>query len=45
VEHRLQLLRDSPFHVSPFDQAAVVSVDGVGDFARTAWDVVTAAPP
>ena len=29
----------SAFHVSPFDQAVVVSVDGFGDFASAAWGV------
>lgn len=36
VEHHLAHL-SSAFHVSPFDEAAVVSVDGFGDFASTAW--------
>ncbi len=36
VEHHLAHL-SSAFHVSPFDQAAVVSVDGFGDFASGAW--------
>ncbi|MEI2640775.1 MAG: hypothetical protein V9G10_00095 [Candidatus Nanopelagicales bacterium] len=27
----------SAFHVSPFDEAVVVSVDGFGDFASAAW--------
>ena len=29
----------SAFHVSPFDEAVVVSVDGFGDFASAAWGV------
>jgi len=36
VEHHLAHL-SSAFHVSPFDQAVVVSVDGFGDFASGAW--------
>ena len=38
VEHHLSHL-SSAFHVSPFDQAVIVSVDGFGDFASTAWGV------
>ena len=38
VEHHLAHLA-SAFHVSPFDQAAVVSVDGFGDFSSAAWAV------
>lgn len=38
VEHHLAHL-SSAFHVSPFDQAAVVSVDGFGDFSSAAWGV------
>jgi carbamoyltransferase len=38
VEHHLAHL-SSAFHVSPFDGAVVVSVDGSGDFASTAWGV------
>jgi carbamoyltransferase len=38
VEHHLAHL-SSAFHVSPFEEAAVVSVDGFGDFASTAWGV------
>ena len=33
--HRAHLF--SAFHVSPFPEAAVVSVDGFGDFASAAW--------
>jgi carbamoyltransferase len=36
VEHHLSHL-SSAFHVSPFDEAVVVSVDGFGDFASAAW--------
>jgi carbamoyltransferase len=38
VEHHLAHL-SSAFHVSPFEEAAVVSVDGFGDFASAAWGV------
>ncbi len=40
IEHHMAHL-SSAFHVSPFDEAAVVSVDGFGDFASTAWGVGT----
>jgi len=36
VEHHLAHL-SSAFHVSPFDEAVAVSVDGFGDFASAAW--------
>jgi carbamoyltransferase len=36
VEHHLAHL-SSAFHVSPFDEALAVSVDGFGDFASGAW--------
>jgi carbamoyltransferase len=36
VEHHLAHL-SSAFHVSPFDRAAVLSVDGFGDFSSAAW--------
>jgi carbamoyltransferase len=36
VEHHLAHLC-SAFHVSPFDEAVVASVDGFGDFASAAW--------
>lgn len=36
VEHHLAHL-SSAFHVSPFEEAAIVSVDGFGDFASAAW--------
>jgi len=38
VEHHLAHL-SSAFHVSPFAEAAAVSVDGFGDFASAAWGV------
>tara|TARA_B110000971_G_scaffold178837_1_gene184879 strand:- start:163 stop:1905 length:1743 start_codon:yes stop_codon:yes gene_type:complete len=38
VEHHMSHL-SSAFHVSPFDEAVVVSVDGFGDFASAAWGV------
>ena len=38
VEHHLAHL-SSAFHVSPFSEAAVVSVDGFGDFCSAAWGV------
>jgi carbamoyltransferase len=36
IEHHVAHL-SSAFHVSPFDEAVVVSVDGFGDFASAAW--------
>lgn len=36
VEHHMAHL-SSAFHVSPFEQAVVVSVDGLGDFGSAAW--------
>jgi len=36
VEHHMAHL-SSAFHVSPYEEAAVVSVDGFGDFASAAW--------
>jgi carbamoyltransferase len=42
VEHHLAHL-SSAFHVSPFDEAVVVSVDGSGDFASAAWGVGSGA--
>jgi carbamoyltransferase len=36
VEHHLAHLV-SAFHVSPFEQAVVVSIDGFGDFSSAAW--------
>ncbi|CAG0934933.1 partial Decarbamoylnovobiocin carbamoyltransferase, partial [Rhodocyclaceae bacterium] len=38
VEHHLAHL-SSAFHVSPFEEAAAVSVDGFGDFSSAAWGV------
>lgn len=38
VEHHHAHL-SSAFHVSPFDEAIAVSVDGFGDFASGAWGV------
>jgi len=38
VEHHLAHL-SSAFHVSPYDEAVVVSVDGFGDFASASWGV------
>ncbi|MFZ3236310.1 MAG: carbamoyltransferase N-terminal domain-containing protein, partial [Stellaceae bacterium] len=38
VEHHLAHL-SSAFYVSPFAEAAVVSVDGFGDFASAAWGI------
>jgi carbamoyltransferase len=36
IEHHLAHL-SSAFHVSPFEEAVVVSIDGFGDFSSTAW--------
>lgn len=38
VEHHLSHL-SSAFHVSPFKKAIILSVDGFGDFASSAWGV------
>lgn len=38
IEHHVCHLY-SAFYVSPFPEAAIVSVDGFGDFASTAWGV------
>jgi carbamoyltransferase len=38
IEHHLAHL-SSAFHVSPFNEAVVVSVDGFGDFCSAAWGV------
>jgi carbamoyltransferase len=38
VEHHAAHM-SSAFHVSPFDEAVIVSVDGFGDFASAAWGV------
>jgi carbamoyltransferase len=36
IEHHLAHL-SSAFHVSPFDDAVVISIDGFGDFSSSAW--------
>jgi carbamoyltransferase len=38
IEHHLAHL-SSAFHVSPFKEAVIVSVDGFGDFSSAAWGV------
>lgn len=38
VEHHTAHL-SSAFHASPFEEAVVVSVDGFGDFASSAWGI------
>jgi carbamoyltransferase len=38
VEHHVAHM-SSAFHVSPFEEAVVVSVDGFGDFSSAAWGV------
>lgn len=38
VEHHLAHM-SSAFHVCPYEEAVVVSVDGFGDFASAAWGV------
>jgi len=38
IEHHLAHL-SSAFHVSPFEESVVVSVDGFGDFCSAAWGV------
>jgi len=38
VEHHLAHMA-SAFFVSPFDEAAVLSVDGMGDFCSTMWGI------
>jgi carbamoyltransferase len=38
IEHHLAHL-SSAFHLSPFEEAVVVSVDGFGDFASAAWGI------
>src|SRR5437588_382708 len=40
IKHHLAHL-SSAFHVSPFDRAAVISVDGFGDFSSAAWGTGT----
>ena len=36
IEHHYAHL-SSAFHVSPFEEASLLSIDGFGDFASTAW--------
>src|SRR5262249_8065124 len=38
VEHHVAHL-SSAFHVSPFERAVVISLDGFGDFASAAWGI------
>lgn len=38
VDHHLAHL-SSAFHVSPFEEASIASVDGFGDFASAAWGI------
>src|SRR5262249_30232606 len=38
IEHHYAHLC-SAFHVSPFDNAVVISIDGFGDFSSAAWGV------
>jgi len=38
IEHH-QAHMSSAFHVSPFDEAVVISIDGMGDFSSAAWGV------
>ncbi|MEO1476441.1 MAG: carbamoyltransferase N-terminal domain-containing protein, partial [Pseudomonadota bacterium] len=38
IEHHLAHL-SSAYHVSPFEEAIAVSVDGFGDFASAAWGI------
>jgi carbamoyltransferase len=40
IEHHLAHL-SSAFHVSPFEEAVAVSVDGFGDFSSAAWGIGT----
>ena len=42
IEHHLAHL-SSAFYVSPYQKAVVVSIDGFGDFASTAWGVGSGA--
>jgi carbamoyltransferase len=42
VEHHLAHL-SSAFHVCPFEQAAVASIDGFGDFSSAAWGAASAS--
>jgi carbamoyltransferase len=38
IEHHLAHL-SSAFHVSPFEEAVVTSIDGFGDFSSAAWGI------
>src|SRR5262249_38990039 len=38
IEHHLAHL-SSAFHVSPFQEAVVVSIDGFGDYSSAAWGI------
>jgi carbamoyltransferase len=38
IEHHFAHL-SSAFHVSPFEEAVVVSIDGFGDFSSAAWGI------
>src|SRR5262249_19518401 len=38
IEHHLAHL-SSAFHVSPFEEAVVISIDGFGDFCSAAWGI------
>jgi carbamoyltransferase len=38
IEHHLAHL-SSAFHVSPFEEAVIASVDGFGDFSSAAWGI------
>jgi carbamoyltransferase len=40
IEHHLAHL-SSAFHVSPFEEAVTVSVDGFGDFSSAAWGLAS----
>jgi carbamoyltransferase len=40
IEHHFAHL-SSAFHVSPFEEAIVVSIDGFGDFSSAAWGVAS----
>jgi carbamoyltransferase len=42
VEHHLAHL-SSAFHVCPFEQAAIASIDGFGDFSSAAWGAASAS--
>jgi carbamoyltransferase len=38
IEHHIAHL-SSAFHVSPFEQAVTISIDGFGDFSSAAWGI------